>query len=52
MGIGAESRRRSARICRKGGISAAADCAEFTKKSGIYEYTFQYNERKEGKKGL
>mgnify|MGYP006917395135 CR=1 FL=1 len=24
----------------------------FQKKSGIYEYTFQYNERKEGKKGL
>ena len=40
MGIDAESCRRNARIDRKGAISAAADCAEFTKKSGIYEYTF------------
>ena len=40
MGIGAESCRRNARIDRKGAISAAADCAELAKKSGIYEYTF------------
>jgi len=40
MGIGAESCRRSARIDRKGAISAAADCAEFAKKSGNCEYTF------------
>ena len=36
MGIDAESCRRNVRIDRKGVISAAADCAEFAKKSGIY----------------
>jgi hypothetical protein len=40
MGIGAESCRRNARIDRKGAFSAAADCVEFAKKSGICEYTF------------
>lgn len=40
MGIGAESCRRSARIDRKGAISAAADCAECAKKAEFTNILF------------
>ena len=51
MGIGAESCRRNARICRKGAISAAADCAEFAKKAEFTNILFNIMNEKRAKRG-
>ena len=51
MGIGAESCRRSARIDRKGVISAAADCAEFAKKAEIANILFNIMSEQRAKRG-
>ncbi len=51
MGIGAESCRRSARIDRKGAISAAADCAEFAKKAEFTNILFNITNEKRAKRG-
>lgn len=51
MGIDAESCRRNARICRKGGISAAADCAECAKKAEIANILFNIMNEKRAERG-
>ena len=51
MGIDAESCRRNTRICRKGGISAAADCAEFSKKAEFTNILFNIMSEKRAKRG-
>ena len=51
MGIGAESCRRSARIDRKGVISAAADCAEFAKKAIFTNILFNIMSEQRAKRG-
>ncbi len=51
MGIGAESCRRSARIDRKGAISAAADCAEFAKKAEFANILFNIMNERRAKRG-
>ena len=51
MGIGAESCRRSARIDRKGAISAAADCAELAKKAEFANILFNIMSEQRAKRG-
>ena len=51
MGIDAESCRRSARIDRKGAISAAADCAEFAKKAEFANILFNIMSERRAKRG-
>ena len=51
MGIDAESCRRNVRICRKGAISAAADCAEYAKKAETANILFNIMSEKRAKRG-
>ena len=51
MGIDAESCRRNTRIDRKGAISAAADCAEFTKKAEFTNILFNIMSEQRAKRG-